>query len=394
MSINTSKAARVALLIAAVLTSASPAFAQWSLDSDVQDDRARMIEMVGNFVDDPSNDMAFGYWNQQVAAAGREDLIAKANASRGEYAPMLCGHGDPLSLAPLVEAARNTNIVIVSEHHARPDHRLFVGELAEALSAEGYNYYAAETFTPETPGNETDVTLFSDGYYTRDPVFAAVLEDIRALGYTLIAYEQTEAQGIGEGGTMEEQIKAREQAQSDNLMSHLLAENPDAKVLIHVGHAHVYEFSKEGAPAWMAERLKEASGIDPLTINVADCTSPTDEPVLTGYAQWPKGNGISLNSDVYVGLTPPVIEDGRPLYRDEAGYRRVDVPQDLLPAETPVLIEARREGASDREIPLDRLYLRPGETGIPLLLQPGTYDVRSFDREGDVAGPVTISVED
>ena len=377
-------------ITAAIAVAAPSATAQWSIDTGVQEDRALMIEMVENFIASPEDPTAFGYWNQLVAAAGREDLIAAAQADGHGYS-MLCDMGEPLTLAPLLEAAGATSIVIIGEDHARPAHRLFAGALAEALRPLGYEYYAAETFTQEIGETGHAYTQLADGYYTRDPVYADVLNGIRALGYSLVAYEETEEQAAPDDASIDVRIETREQAQTDNLMTRLLKERPDAKVIIHVGFAHAQEFPGPGGAHWMAARLKAASGIDPLTISLSDCRTSGADAVLAEFAEQPDGKGIARQTDYYIGFPDIDFQAGRPAYRLKAGYQATSVPDDLLPEDRAVLIEARRPDAPDTEMPLDRLYLRPGES-LPLMLRAGEYDVRSFDSDGLAAGPVAMTV--
>lgn len=383
----------IALGLCMALWGGMSSHAQWRIDPEVQNSRAQMIELVGNFIESPGDDRAFGYWNQRVASAGREDLIAAAVAEGHGWNAMICRMGDPLTMEALTEKARATSIVIVGEDHAKPAHRQFMARLAEALSDIGYDHYAAETFAHGMEDSAAVHTVVGDGYYTREPVYAAALNRIRALGYSLLAYEQTPEQNPPDDASMDEQIIAREQAQTDNLLDGLLRDNPQAKLLIHVGHAHVQEFARPGRIKWMAERLKAATGIDPLTISLSDCRTPGDRAVLADYAEWPDGTGISRAVDHYVGFPDVTFSQGRPDYRRHAGYQAIPVPPALRPVEGPVLLEARRKDAGDTEVPLDRLYLRPDED-IPLMLKAGTYDIRSFDEQGLVAGPVTVSVPD
>ena len=73
------------------------------------------------------------------------------------------------------------------------------------------------------------------------------------------------------------------------------------------------------------------------------------------------------------------------------GDREVDVPISLLPLHDPVVIEARRPGEDEGAVPVERLYLRPGER-IPLMLPQGRFEISSFDKTGRVTGPVSLTV--
>ena len=141
----------------------------------------------------------------------------------------------------------------------------------------------------------------------------------------------------------------------------------------------------------MAARLKQRTGIDPLTISQTMCQTDGPAPVLASGAVLADDEFRAPYTDILVGHAAVEFIDGRPAYRYADGAVSVDVPSGLLPDESAVLIEARPTGADDDVVPADRLFLRPGET-LPLILAPGTYDVRSFDKEGPLAGPVELTV--
>ena len=73
----------------------------------------------------------------------------------------------------------------------------------------------------------------------------------------------------------------REDAQTANLIEAVLGAAPETKLIVHVGHSHVAELPVHGTP-WMAARLKERTGIDPLTISLTACRAPGDQQGSAG----------------------------------------------------------------------------------------------------------------
>ena len=373
---------------------ASAPEATWSMSDRMQDNRRFWIGHIESFIETPDDPMASGYWNQAVALAGREDLIFQGTEDGNQRIKPQCADARPDPLPELVRQAGKTSIVIINEAHSHPSDRLFILELAKALHGIGYETYAAETFNEGIVDGPDAPVRVEDGFYTQEAVYARLLESVRSMGFHLVAYEQREDQAAPSDAGSGARIDAREAAQTENLMNAIFNTDPDAKVFIHVGHSHVAErpVGGEGGKAWMAARLKAATGIDPLTISLTECVADGDAPVLASgglpsCGGWPR----PVYTDYVVGLPRVTITDGRPDYRRRMGDIDTPVPEALLPSDHSVLIEARRAGDGDDVAPMDRLYLQPGEA-LPLLLPEGTYEVRSFDKNGFVAGPANVEV--
>lgn len=133
---------------------------------------------------------------QVEAMAGREDL----QPTRRDPAACTALPDDPLEL--IAREAQKTSIVIIGESHSEPRDRHFVGQVLQVLRHQGFNVYAAETFTEgqlDQPGMSG-----GDGWYSNEPIFGRTVLLARGLGYRLVAYEQTN-----------EQEKARAAAEPD-----------------------------------------------------------------------------------------------------------------------------------------------------------------------------------
>ncbi len=377
------------LLFAAIITLGPHASAQ---DTDAPP--KPKLDMVQTMIFEalktgPAEDKG-GMLRQMMSLAGRDDL-ASTNQQRPDCIAL---PGDPV--ATVVERARATNIVIINEDHAAPFDRHFIGRVLTALKAEGYAVYAAESLSPYG-GLDHDGVLAGDGFYVNEPIYARTLGLAKSLGYRPVAYEQTQEQDAMLKASNPElsQINRREIAQTDNLMAAIFNEQPDAKAVIHVGHAHVWEHKmpeSRGAEVWMAERLKARAGRDPLTIDQTMCNSTSDVSVAA--IELTKTDGTvqpAKVTDLFIGHSPLDFRNGRVAWRQDLGERLMPIPPELIGSAEHVIVEARPEGAPSDVVPTDRILLRPGET-LPLLLPPGRYRVEGFTAAGKIEG-VTPVVE-
>ena len=346
---------------------------------------------------------------QSFAMVGREDLVAR-NVP-GSYALTECPVLDGDALETAIAAARDAQIVIVNEAHNQPLHRHFITGLAEALGGE-FDVFAAESFNYLRLMEPREAGAL--GYYDREPIFHRQVDAIEAAGYQLAAYEIRAAQRDPEATTMAERIAVREAAQADNLITEVLAENPNARILVHVGYAHLLEAPQmmmAGEPPleWFALRLKQLTGIDPLTITQTHCGLPASEAEGEGEARVdasssveerptgqpalanPSGVLVEGSVDLAVAYAPLQFEDGRPAWRREIGDRAIAVPDALLPVDAPVIIEARYPGETLDHMPVERLMLYPGDTHT-LLLPDGEWVLTAWTAEGAYGEAVTVRV--
>lgn len=363
----------------------------YNISEKMQEARAFLYSHSGSFLAEPeARGFGTGYM-QAVTMLGRDDLMALIPPEDSWHRTKDCSKGGRPALAGIEALAKDHTLVIINESHSRPRHRAFIAEVVQMLRATGFTHYAAETLYVEGAQQAEGPATAEDGWYIQDPVFARMLEDIRASGMVLVAYEQREDQALtDEGASIEEIIAVREEAQALNLIDAVLGEAPETRMVIHVGYGHAAEI-REGDFAAMASRLKEKTGIDPLTIELTACASGGSEPLLTAILE---GRPVMewSSMDVAVQFPELAFTDGRPDYRRRADTRDIAVPDSLRPADGLAIIEARRAGDGDQVVPIDRLLLRPGEDSIPLILPPGEYVVAAFDGEGLAAGPVDLSV--
>ncbi|MEM9531800.1 MAG: hypothetical protein AAGA23_12870 [Pseudomonadota bacterium] len=357
---------------------AFPAHVQWLLNTVPQVAPEDLMSAAGQT------------YMQQLPAVGREDL--KAAQTDWPLRPRLCEPLDDASqpIDAIVTAAQHTRIVIINEAHDRPRHRAFIRETAAALRPLGYRRYAAETFS-EAVSSRGDYRypLIEQGHYVNEPVFGQLLRALLALGYRFEPYEYTPN---GEGLDAHARASLREEGQARNLSRIVDSLDRDERLLIHVGFSHAAEVPIDSFGgkklAWMASRLKDKTGTDPLTVDQTACSLPESGPAL---ARSPKRH-VPGQFDLVVGHRGLKFEEGRPVWRRQVGGRAVRVPPALLSASERVLIEARYASEPPEEVPADRLLLRPGEQ-LPLILLPAEYRITAFFEHSRrvVTEPLTVN---
>ena len=345
--------------------------------------------------------------NQTLSMLGREDLVA-APPHPG-YPQQVCAAGpgiDPVDA--IIDGARKTNIVIINEAHDNSRHRAFIEQVALALQDEGYTHFAAETFThvlgdfPFEMNASPDKPYIANasGYYIFEPVFGRMLRRLKSVGFIFVAYEGRPDQYIlPEGAPVEDSIAEREEAQAVNLIAKIFGENPDTKVIIHVGFSHASEeviHVNTRSIKWMAARLKEKTGIDPLTISQTHCSGNTEttrlSTVPTKLNEEGKASVSPAHFDLAIDHPIPTYTKNRPDWRRANADEEVSVPSSLLPKDKRVIIEAWYADEPLYAVAMDRVLIFPGEN-IPLLLPPGKFRLEARTIEGLYGQPETIWVE-
>lgn len=319
---------------------------------------------------------------QTLSLFGREDLIAASNANyRSTGCSALSKAGDVLD--EIVRRARSTSIVIVNESHVRSEHRGFTAEIAARLRPFGYGILAAETFRNSEPGQMRFAPSFvtrpaqpyledSDGQYSSEAGYGRLVRRAKALGYRLWAYEITLDKSRAIKGGREEQVAVREEEQARNLAA-IMKAHSGVKLLVHVGYAHAAEVARRNGERWMAARIQEKTGIDPLTISQTICGGADRRRLSALPADEPAGT-----FDLVVDHPSATFVRGRPTWRQRAGDRPVTIPPARAPTSGWRVIEARPVGEPVTSVPIDRVAIRQGED-VALMLPPGRYRLRAIE---------------
>jgi hypothetical protein len=316
-----------------VQTNILPSMISWKLESLSKIDPDNLIVSDGD--------------TQTLSLFGREDLIA---ASSDDYEPTNCS---PSALATaavdeIVRRAGRTSIVIINESHERSRHRWFTAEVVRRLRPLSYDTLGLETlsnppatvpqrYLPSLLGHpELPYLSDDDGHYSSEAGYGRLGRQAKALGYRLLPYEDNTHNEPSKGVSQSQQIALREEAQANNLAA-FVKSHPTAKLLIHVGYSHATEVPRADGQKWMAARLKEKTGIDPLTISQTTCrggsetmrlaTLPSDQPAGT--------------FDLIIDHPTERFTRGRPDWRKMAGDRIITIPRKLRPVKGWRVIEAR-----------------------------------------------------
>lgn len=329
---------------------------------------------------------------QRLTTAGREDrhaevqgwpVVARQCGPTSERAP------DVLNV--IVDLAANTRIVIVNEAHDRPHHREFTRRLAIRLAPLGYTNFAVEALDPDTFTNDAvPYARTNFGTYINEPVFGSLVRTAKEMGLVLVAYDSgiTDAEAALEPV---EHVRLREERQASRL-AEVIADLPESeRILIHVGYSHAAEVPIRGFGGnqieWMAARLKQRTGIDPLTIDQTDCLSDSDR-IQFAAASPRHADG---QHDLVVAHPALKFVDGRPEWRAAGPVSQVEIPSGLISESARTIVEARFVDEPMDAVPIDRVMLWPGET-IPLLLPVGSYWIVGFHEGSDEQLSIRIDV--
>jgi hypothetical protein len=331
---------------------------------------------------DPDHPLKEDIARQTLSLFGREDLIV---GSSPDCAAKPCRYlANAADVFDEIESrARRTSVVIVNESHERSEYRGFTAALAKRLKPLGYDTLAMETLQNPLPGTDDRYrpTFLKqpalpyledeDGFYVSEAGFGRLGRAAKALGYRLVPYEH---HGENEQTlSWDQRIALREEGQANTLAAFLKA-HPGTRLLIHVGYSHAGEVAQRDGKIWMAARLKQKTGIDPLTISQTTCRGSGDTLRLS---ELPESEPAGM-FDLVVDHPAVQFERGRPVWRKQQGDQAVSIPVALRPAVGWRVVEARPVGEPDASVPMDRVAIRPGED-VALMLPPGRYSLRVID---------------
>lgn len=376
-----------------------------------QDDARRgypdAAEILDSIVQEYQAEPAWGML-KQVAAALAKNLGQHDRAQRLWDSPPSMGlpslgpvpEGEALeATGAIVKASAGRRVVILNEAHHIAKHREFARRLLAPLREAGFTHLACEAFANKADeGYELDAVglgyaTTQTGYYISDPVFAEFVREALELGFVLVPYESTEIRG-GPGENPAEAMNNRERAQARTLAG-LLEEQPEARVLVYCGYSHLKEKAPgegEGVVRWMATRLAEKTGLDPLTISQTSYY-PRSDAGFDG-AAYTEAVGLHDQAAPFVlsvdgGLWSADSEDhdidlfhprlsaeaGRPGWLAASADRK---PVEVVPAvewEGVAVLIATRPGEATNAVPADVVFLDEGTRNATLFLRAGEYEL-------------------
>jgi len=284
-------------------------------------------------------------------------------------------------------AARRSRVIMINEAHDKPQHSAFVLSLLADLYKEGYRMLAMEMLN-NTSSRELSRLRMTTGYYTSQPVTGELVRSALALGYKLVAYEDTVS-----GHTP----ATRDSIQAANIYQ-ALKEDSSAKMLVLASYSHISEKAMPEGFIPMALAFSRMSGIDPLTIDQTDMTEESNfgygRVLYQAYLQkFPiKTPSIALLNNTPVNVIhgdqydlsiihpPTIYQDGRPTWLNLGGTRQPVPVKPSSPAVFLVQAYYRDEVAENGNkpwqlVPADQTYIAGGKKLYLLYLKKGKYTV-------------------
>ncbi|TLF44586.1 hypothetical protein [Maribacter aurantiacus] len=302
----------------------------------------------------------------------------------------------------ITESAKSNQVVIINEAHHNSSHRVFTKSLLKELFDIGYTNIGFETLGN---GEYMDSLLMKrgyptqeTGYYTKDPQFGDLVRRALEIGFYIFPYEQT----------TDSDGKPREIEQAKNIQKEI-QKRPNEKFLIHCGFDHVYEGVHDRWEKAMAARLKEYTGIDPLTIDQVKYSEKSlpelnhpiinildiDEPsVIIDKNRKPLRNERSKRwTDLAVFHPRTKIVKGRPNWLFKNGNKPISLDIRDVDLSFPVMVLAYKKGEDiNNAIPIDIVEIENRTDLTNLALKSGIYEVVLEDKKNN-ARKFEISVE-
>lgn len=283
------------------------------------------------------------------------------------------------------EALGDHQVVMINENHFQLASRAWVLSMLESFKAQGFTHIGFEALSPGQTQPE-------EGFYTQEPVFAALLTRAHDLGFEVFGYELNEQVPEGESS-----FDFREDAQAKNIAAVIDTADSNARFLIFAGWSHIAKQPVgEAERRWMAARFMAHTDTEPFSIDLVSCVYESDQ------ATNPKDAKVRLGSEGQsriIGQFESLVDAQLHLPRATAvGFYRkllgepVAIPQSLRSNEEARLVRAFGKQDDSAQVPIDQVLLFAGEN-YPLYLKPGrTYELMSLDGEGVVKETATVEV--
>lgn len=331
-------------------------------------------------------------WN--LAILGRDDEVRRLDFHPQVDLPPLDVEPQQLELDvvpwrdAIEQIASEHRIVMIMEDHCVSKHREMIRALLPKFRDARFTHYAAEAIGESAePLNSRGYPIVGTGYYTSDPQFGNAIRRAVDLRFEVLGYDFRPFTHEG-----------REDFAAMTL-ANVLNRDPQAKLVVHAGHAHVFKHKTDLNQRWLASILWEKTGIEPFTIwqwsemhdgheyhVVADALAELgdfDEPVLLMPPPTTKSGLRNVPNVDAILVHPPdqsVAPDNRTVLFPEAMHR---VSGQWLTKQWPVVIAAYRTGEPTTAIPLDQVMMRDREQDFVLWIPASTkYDIVVFDQNG------------
>lgn len=342
------------------------------------------------------------------------------------------------ALDVIARQAADRRIVMINEVHHNAQTRALTLRLLPRLRALGFTHLAIEAL-----GDDPD--LARRGYpvrrsgteYLQEPLYGEIVREGLRLGFVLVSYDDDAAGG---------NTQAREAGQARNLVDRVFASNPEARLVVAAGYAHVDKaVGRLGRVRPMAMTLARLTGLDPLSIDQAQFLEaewngnddyqrltarfPSEDPeVLVDKASgrpWsaaPKlydisvisprsltlkalgaeevddpvhgryrilSNGVQMATQAFVAFN----DMQRPAWLGLDGQRRpYPIDTRLCREQIPCVVDAHYIGESDQATPADIFAFLKPTSSTKLYLRPGRYRLRARTEQGRTLSQSVVDI--
>jgi len=322
-----------------------------------------------------------GQHNQALAAFDKRNLTLKNLYDKVKGLSM------QNAVDAIVEKSAEHQIVMINEAHHVAQHRVLTYRLLKDLWEQGYRYLALETLSENAEKELADEYVSeSAGYYTVEPVFANLILYAQQLGFQLVSYDYGSETF---GGT-----EAREKSAAKNLREKIFDNNPDAKVIIHVGYSHINE------DGWLAYYLKESLELDPFTINQTVIAEKSEKKFEPGTYTWLVENHVfddpvvlTTNEGKLWSLSPEKYDVNVVWPRTKYSLNRPDwarLGRKLWPVDMSwcqqnfsCTVEVYRVGVEE-EVPADRIMISSGNDASGVFISPSSTRIKVTSADGKI----------
>ncbi len=291
----------------------------------------------------------------------------------------------------IIQQSKKNRVIIINEAHHYSFHRVFTKSLLQDLYNQGYKNLGVEALSNgdklDSKLNNRKYAIQESGYYTQDPNFGNMLRTALNLGYNVFAYEQTE----------DLNGKEREIAQAKNIQKKM-NERPNEKLIIHCGFDHSLEGEHNNWEKAMAGRLKEFTGVNPLTINQVKYSERNNrnynQPILKALKiekpsilidsentafQYEKNNSWT---DIAILHPNTLYIKGRPQWLVTDDTKLVEFENKNFKIDYPVMALAYKKGENIKKaIPVDIVELQSKSDKAYFVLDKGGYNIVVANKE-------------
>lgn len=373
-------------------------------------------------------DSELGLYNEAVMTFPFDNRIAPP---RSAPLPNLDEWRSTDAADAVAEVASSRNVVMVNEAHHDAHTRELTLALLPRLRALGYRYFAAEALSDKDPdltqrGYPTDQ---SGSEYLMEPLYGEIIRQAIRLGYIIVPYDPENAE-----------MKDREGDEARALYEKVFAKDPQAKLFVHAGYAHIDKVSGnlDGNTQPMAVQLKRLTGQDPLSVdqvqfrdvavggldfgfysNLVVRFRPQEPIVLRNRHTDTIWSSDSTRHDITV-ILPPAVDrdvDTNGVMRADVLRQKVVLPRlpfdpdqrpdwlsldskrvpfrvnlDLCSGQLPCVVDAYYPNEPDASVPADRYTFIRSHSHNELYLYPGRYRLRAWNASGTTLSEQEIDV--